>query len=275
MSFGFAHIPSNPFYLYQGTLYKVPTSEKEHGLFRIDMATIPSTEVESTSRPLHPKGGHNYYAGRDMEKLQRRLRAIAKDVAKAAHKLADTEQPHRRDSEPRTSIQNETRIPDFLQRRHSYTGPRQVSYNNLNPVSSSKEPEQTTSVGRHPRDSAITSHATAPFSASGVNADRNPITGADAASAELAKSASPETSSLASMPVKESGPLPSRGQVQTDPPWVALYLARERAEDQFWGEKPTRSVWGTLRALVGFGDAASSNKSKQSGDSVMGKSQTA
>jgi len=47
---------SNPFYLYQGTLYKIPTSEKEHGLFHIDMATIPSAEVKSTSRPLHPKG---------------------------------------------------------------------------------------------------------------------------------------------------------------------------------------------------------------------------
>jgi len=278
---------SNPFYLYQGTLYNVPTSEKEHGHFQIDMATIPSAEIESTSHPLHPKGGHNYYAGRDMEKLQRRLKNIAKDVAKAARGPVDTEQPHRRDSEPGTSGQKETRPPNFFQRRHSSGGPSQASYNNFNPASSSKELARATSVERHPRDNAILSGLIAPSSAGlfhrqkhkitgVVNAGHSPITGAEITSSELAQSACPNTSSPASLLMEESHPLPSRGPVQTDPPWVALYLARERAEDQLWEEKLTRSVWGTLRGVVRFGVAGNGkDKSKQPGDSVMGKTQTA
>jgi hypothetical protein len=220
-----------------------------------------------------------------MEKLQRRLKSIAKDVTKAAYQPTDTEQPYRGDSEPRTSVK-ETGTPDFLQRRHSCGDSGQVSYSNLNPASYFKELTLTTSVDRRPRDKAITRRPTPSFIATVfrrqsrnhagvVSADRNPINGAEITSAELAQNACPSTGSLASMPVEESNPLPSRGPVQTDPPWVALYLAREQAEDQLWEEKPTRSVWGTLRAVVGFGDAGSSNKSKQPGDSVMRKSQTA
>ena len=283
MSFGFAHMTSNPFYLYQGTLYKVPTSEKEHGHFRIDMATIPPAEVAPTSRPLHPKGGHNYYAGRDMEKLQRRLKSIAKDVAKAAYQPADTGQPYRRDYEPRTSGWKGARSSDFLQRRYSSADLSQTSYNTLHPAPFSQELAQTTSIDRHPRDNAIT---TASFEAgvfrrqshnhaSVVNADRNPITSAEISSAELAQDACPNTSSPVSMSVEDSHPLPSRGPVQTDPPWVALYLARERAEDRLWEEKLTSSVWITLRAVVGFGAARNAkDESKQSGNSVTGKSQT-
>jgi hypothetical protein len=54
-SFGFAHIASNPFYLYQGTLYKVPMSEKEHGHFHIDMATIPSAGLDPHLAPFIQK----------------------------------------------------------------------------------------------------------------------------------------------------------------------------------------------------------------------------
>lgn len=274
MSFGFAHMTSNPFYLYQGTLYKVPTSEKEHGHFRIDMATIPS------ARPLHPKGGHNYYAGRDMEKLQRRLKSIAKDVAKAVYQPADTERRYRRDFEPGTSGRKETRSLDFLPRRHSSADLGQTSYNTLHPAPSSQELAQTTSIDRDSRDNAIT---TASFGAgvfrrqshnhaSVENADYSPIIGAETSSAELAQDAC----SSPAMLVEDPYPLPSRGPVQSDPPWVALYLARERAEDQLWEEKLTSSVWGTLRAVVGFGAAGSAkDESKQSGNSVTGKSQTA
>ena len=277
---------SNPFYLYQGTLYKVPTSEKEHGLFHIEMATVAtilSAEVKPTSRPLHPKGGHNYYAGRDMEKLQRRLKSIAKDVAKAARQPAVTEQRHRRDSEPGTSVQKETRSPDSLQRRYSSGGPRQASNNDLNPTPSFKGLARTTSV-EHPRGSVIVSGPTAPLSAgmsrgqSGnragiVNVGYNPITGVEVTSAEGAR---PNTGSQASLLIEESNPLPSRGPVQTDPPWVALYLTRERAEDQLWEEKLTRSVWGTIRGVVGFGAAGNAkDKSRQSSLSVVEKVQTA
>ncbi len=284
VSFGFARMASNPFYLYQGTLYKVPTSEKEHGLFHIDMATIPSAEVKSTPRPLHPKGGHNYYAGRDMEKLQRRLKSIAKDVAKAALPPEVTELHHRRDSEPSTSGQKETRSPDSLQRRYSSGGPSQDIYNDLNPIPFFKGLARATSMERHPRGSVIVSGPTAPLSAgvlrgqSGnhagkVNAGYNPITGVEATSTELVQGACPNTSSEASLLIEESYPLPSPGPVQTDPPWVALYLARARAEDQLWEEKPTRSIWDTIRGVVGFG--AAKDKSRQSSFSVVETEQTA
>ena len=274
---------SNPFYLYQGTLYKVPTSEKEHGHFHIDMATIPSAEVKSISRPLHPKGGHNYYAGRDMEKLQRRLKIIAKDVAKAARQPAVTEQRHRRDSEPSTSGQKETRSPDSLQRRYSSGGPSQASYNDPDPIPPFKGLARATSMERHPRGGAIVSSPTAPLSAGAfrgqsgnhagvVNAGCSPITGVEVASAELVQGARPNTGSQASLLIEESYPLPSRGPVQTDPPWVALYLARERAEDQLWEEKLTRSVWGTIRGVVGFGAAGNAkDKNSQSSFSVIEK----
>lgn len=261
---------SNPFFLYQGTLYKIPTSEKEHGQFRID---IPSTGVKSTSRPLHPKGGHNYYGGRDMEKLQRRLKSIAKDLVKGP---VDTEEPYRRDS---ASGQREMKSPDLLQRRYSSGSPSQASYNNLKPTPPFKERARSTSMDRRPRarGSVVLSGLIAPFSAvvfrrqSGnhagvVNAGDNPTTGIEITSAELVQGACPNSSNLASLPIEESSPLPlPRGPVQTDPPWVALYLARERAEDQLWEEKLTRSVWDTFRGVVTFGAAG---KAKDESENV-------
>jgi len=262
-SFGFAHIASNPFYLYQGTLYKVPMSEKEHGHFHIDMATTPSAGAESTPRPLHPKGGHNYYAGRDMERLQKRLKSIAKDVAATVSRPGEAEQPCGRDSEPGTADQRESRSSDCTQRRrHSSNGPSRASYNDLKSPFSRELP-RATSVGRHPGDSIISGSRIASFTAGMfrrqtrnqaglVTTDGNPIKNADSASMELGQDARPGTTSPASLLVEESCSVPLQGPTGTDPPWVALYLARERAEDQLWEDKLKKSVWSTLRGVVGF-----------------------
>ena len=255
---------SNPFFLSQGTLYKIPTTEKEHGQFRIDMS---STEVKSTSRPLHPNGGHNYYGGRDMEKLQRRLKSIAKDLVK---RVADTEEPYRRDS---ASGQIEMRSSDVPQRRYSSGSPSQATYNNLHPTSAFKDRARSTSVDRRPRarGTVVLSGLIAPFGAgmfrrqssnhaAVVNASDNPIPSVEITPAEPVQDAHSDSSGLASLTMEETYPLPlPPGPVQKDPPWVALYLARERAEDQLWEEKLTRSVWGTLRGVVGFGAAGKAN----------------
>ena len=214
-----------------------------------------------------------------MEKLQRRLKSIAKDLAK---KPADAEEPYRRDS---ASGQKEMRSSGLLQRRYSSGGPSQATYKNLSPTPPFKERARTTSMDRRPRGSVVLSGLIAPFSASvfrkqsgnhagAVNAGDNPTTGVEITSAELVQDACPNSSSLASLPNEESSPLPSsRGPAQTDPPWVALYLTRERAEDQLWEDKLTKSVWGTLRGVVGFGAAGKAKDESES--SVIEKKQMA
>ncbi|KAG8811635.1 hypothetical protein FRC19_003688 [Serendipita sp. 401] len=71
MKFGYAHLCRKPFYLYHGKLYRIQEGEHEHSLFTVDDVSSP---------PLHPKGGHNYYGARDMERLQRRMKALMVDV---------------------------------------------------------------------------------------------------------------------------------------------------------------------------------------------------
>lgn len=64
---GFRHFIRENLYLAHGQLYHTPLSEAEHSLF-----TVECKEEEGT--PLrHAKGGHNYYNGRDMERLIRRM----------------------------------------------------------------------------------------------------------------------------------------------------------------------------------------------------------
>ncbi|KAG8905916.1 hypothetical protein FRB99_007996 [Tulasnella sp. 403] len=62
----------DPFYLYHGKLYRIPPSECEHSIFNVE----ESSEGPAIP-PDHPLGGHNYYGGRDMEKLQRMMRLAA------------------------------------------------------------------------------------------------------------------------------------------------------------------------------------------------------
>jgi len=71
MKTGYVHHTTNPLFLRNDQLFRIPDSEKEYGSF-----DTPS--VEDAPPPLHPKGGHNYYNGRELEKLARRVDALSK-----------------------------------------------------------------------------------------------------------------------------------------------------------------------------------------------------
>jgi DNA-binding transcriptional MerR regulator len=76
----------HPFYLHGGRLYQIPESESEHTLFNVASAEGASVP------PKNPRGGHNYYNARDMERLQRRMKAILKDkVTTASDQIARSE----------------------------------------------------------------------------------------------------------------------------------------------------------------------------------------
>jgi hypothetical protein len=68
LSFGYRHYAQSPFYFVHGRLYQIPTESREYALFHV----TPDLEGED-SVPDHPRGGHNYYNGRDMEKVARRI----------------------------------------------------------------------------------------------------------------------------------------------------------------------------------------------------------
>ncbi|KAF9482285.1 alpha/beta-hydrolase [Pholiota conissans] len=68
MRFGYRHFCQEPLYTVGGKLYKVPSSESEHALFHVQM----SNDHES-SHVVFPRGGHNYYNGRDLERFARRI----------------------------------------------------------------------------------------------------------------------------------------------------------------------------------------------------------
>lgn len=67
-TFGYKHFAEETFYFDKARLYHVPASESEYGLF-----TISPSETSETPAVLFPRGGHNYYNGRDMERLGRRI----------------------------------------------------------------------------------------------------------------------------------------------------------------------------------------------------------
>ncbi|KAH7930999.1 alpha/beta-hydrolase [Leucogyrophana mollusca] len=56
---------SRPLYYVHGQLYVIPETESERALFDCN------TSVQQI--PNHPRGGHNYYNGRDMERASRRM----------------------------------------------------------------------------------------------------------------------------------------------------------------------------------------------------------
>ncbi|KAF9785873.1 Alpha/Beta hydrolase protein [Thelephora terrestris] len=68
---GYVHHTTNPLFLRNDQLFRIPDSEKEYGSF--DVPTI-----EDAPSPLYPKGGHNYYNGRELEKLARRVSVLSK-----------------------------------------------------------------------------------------------------------------------------------------------------------------------------------------------------
>jgi len=70
---GYRHFCKEPLYTICGRLYKTPASECEHALFytQLDEETDGGTQ-------LFPKGGHNYYNGRDLERFSRRINWLLK-----------------------------------------------------------------------------------------------------------------------------------------------------------------------------------------------------
>jgi len=74
----FRHCTKHPLYFVDGRLFHVPESEREFALFDVTL-----TAEEKAIPPMHPKGGHNYYNGRDMEKLVRRMEWLEKVMSKS------------------------------------------------------------------------------------------------------------------------------------------------------------------------------------------------
>jgi len=63
---GYRHFCQEPIYTVGGKLYRTPSTECEHALFHV-------VSSDDASVPLFPKGGHNYYNGRDLEKFSRQI----------------------------------------------------------------------------------------------------------------------------------------------------------------------------------------------------------
>lgn len=61
-------------YLARGRLYQIPDNESEHTLFEVSLRTTS----DSTSGLDFPRGGHNYYNGRDFERFARRIAWLAR-----------------------------------------------------------------------------------------------------------------------------------------------------------------------------------------------------
>ncbi|KAF7319814.1 Triacylglycerol lipase [Mycena kentingensis (nom. inval.)] len=86
LAFGYRHFVESPYYAEHGKLYRVPPELGEYSLFHIEgppsqlsstsslLASSDSSSSSSQDPPLHPRGGHNYYNGRDMEKVARHIR---------------------------------------------------------------------------------------------------------------------------------------------------------------------------------------------------------
>jgi hypothetical protein len=70
-SLGYQHFTERPLYFYHGLLFHVPATENEHGLF-----DVAEDALDTTRTWEHPRGGHNYYNGRDMEGTARRMQWI-------------------------------------------------------------------------------------------------------------------------------------------------------------------------------------------------------
>ncbi|TDL27870.1 alpha/beta-hydrolase [Rickenella mellea] len=70
--FGYSHFTSEIFFLHHGCLYHIPPREREYTVFDVSH----DEEGYSPALLLHPRGGHNYYNGRDMEKVGRRIKWI-------------------------------------------------------------------------------------------------------------------------------------------------------------------------------------------------------
>jgi hypothetical protein len=71
--FGYRHFARNPLYFAQGHLYHVPPSYSEYSVFEVDDSNKEDARPHLTT---HPRGGHLYYSGRDMDQLVRRMDSL-------------------------------------------------------------------------------------------------------------------------------------------------------------------------------------------------------
>ena len=71
MKTGYVHHTTSPLFLRNDRLFRIPDGEKECGSFDIP-------PIEGAPPPIYPKGGHNYYNGRELEKLARRVDALSR-----------------------------------------------------------------------------------------------------------------------------------------------------------------------------------------------------
>lgn len=71
---GYRHFARAPFYLYRGQLFRVPAGEAEHTLFDVEQS-------DAEREPRHPRGGHNYYNNRSMERGAMRLQWLDKAMS--------------------------------------------------------------------------------------------------------------------------------------------------------------------------------------------------
>ncbi|KAI0068349.1 alpha/beta-hydrolase [Artomyces pyxidatus] len=71
-SWGFQHFCKKPVYLSRGKLYSIPSSESEHSVFEVVDSEPEKSDI------INPRGGHNYYSERDLERAVRRLRWLDK-----------------------------------------------------------------------------------------------------------------------------------------------------------------------------------------------------
>ncbi|KAJ4000666.1 Alpha/Beta hydrolase protein [Lentinula boryana] len=69
---GYRHFTQTPLYYDHMCLYHIPSTESEYTLFHVD----------AEKSPEYPRGGHNYYNGRDQERLLRRLGWLEKSLTK-------------------------------------------------------------------------------------------------------------------------------------------------------------------------------------------------
>ncbi|KAJ8081874.1 hypothetical protein PM082_007720 [Marasmius tenuissimus] len=77
LKLGYRHFTREPLYFVHGRMFRVPSAESEYAFFQVGDLS------DSSAPPEHPKGGHNYYNGRDQEKFLRRMRWLNDALAKS------------------------------------------------------------------------------------------------------------------------------------------------------------------------------------------------
>jgi hypothetical protein len=207
-SFGYAHFSATPLYSFGGHLYHIPQTESEHTSF--------SVQVPEGDRILYPRGGHNYYGARDMERLQRRLRGILADITSAPVK-----KPTRRLSLHSNSIRS-------LRRKNSKKGSSQESSQSNSQSQGSSSQSGSQSQKQSQADSQVP-----------------PVI------LRNLRTTPEESDSPQDQETMFSEPISS----EPEPVWIQRYLARETEEDEQWRKKiEATGTWSWLRGLMSPGN---------------------